>query len=106
MSIQTSGEPMENQLMTMTETAAAATDPALVYLAGLSTSGRRSMKQRLELVANLAGERGVTDWTSMRYEHVVAIRTALQEQAQLSPASVNATLCALRGVAREAWKLC
>jgi integrase/recombinase XerD len=96
-----SGETMENQLTTITETAIAETNPALVYLAGLSASGRRSMRQRLELVAEIAGS---SDWAFLRYEHVVAIRTKLQEQG-LSPASVNATLCALRGVAREAWNL-
>jgi site-specific recombinase XerD len=97
MTIQTSGAPMENQLTTTTETSVTETNPALVYLAGLSASGRRSMKQRLQLVDN-------SDWASMRYEHVIAIRTKLQEQG-FSPASVNATLCALRGVAREAWNL-
>jgi site-specific recombinase XerD len=92
---------MENQLTTTTETAIAETNPALVYLAGLSATGRRSMKQRLERVAEITGS---FDWASMRYEHVIAIRTRLQESG-LSPASMNATLCAIRGVAREAWNL-
>src|ERR1051326_7550776 len=99
MTIQTSGAPMENQLTTTTETAIAETNPALVYLAGLSQSGRRSMRQRLELVTRIAGS---SDWPSMRYEHVIAIRTKLQESG-LSAASINATLSALRGVAKAAW---
>src|ERR1044072_228463 len=82
-------------------------NPALVYLAGLSETGRRSMKQRLETVTKLAGVQNKLDsfdWSSLRYEHVVAIRSRLSESG-LSPASVNATLCAIRGVAREAWNL-
>ena len=65
------------------------------------------MRHRLETVAQLAGtesEIDSFDWSSMRYEHVVAIRSRLSESG-LSPASVNATLCAVRGVAREAWNL-
>ncbi len=66
------------------------------------------MKHRLETVTRLVT--GAMDqfenfeWSSMRYEHVVALRSRLSESG-LSPASVNATLCAIRGVAREAWNL-
>jgi len=92
----TSGQPYRSGNVHLT-----ASDPGALYLAGLSESGRRSMRQRLERVAHLAG---VSDWSAMRYEHVIAIRTKLTESG-LSPASVNAALCALRGVAREAWNL-
>jgi site-specific recombinase XerD len=40
----------------------------------------------------------------MRYQHVMAIRTRLQERGY-APASINATLHALRGVARAAFNL-
>ena len=99
----------ETQLATITttglETTRRSQNPALVYLAGLSVTGRRSMKHRLETVSRLvAGTVDGFDWSSMRYEHVVAVRSRLSESG-LSPASVNATLCAIRGVAREAWNL-
>ena len=43
-------------------------------------------------------------WHLMRYQHVTAIRTRLQEMSY-SPATVNAALYALRGVARAAFNL-
>lgn len=81
-------------------------NPALVYLARLQPSGRRTMASRLKLIAKLLGSEDITKihWSRLRYAHVEAIRTKLNE-LNLSPASINATLCALRGVARVAWHL-
>ncbi len=80
-------------------------DPAQVYLAGLSTNGRRTMAGKLSSVAAILGyaDPRTVRWAEMRYEHVTAIRTKLAETK--APATVNATLSALRGVAREAWRL-
>ncbi len=80
-------------------------DPAQVYLAGLSTNGRRTMAGKLSSVAAILGyaDARTVRWAEMRYEHVTAIRTKLAETK--APATVNATLSALRGVAREAWRL-
>lgn len=102
----------ETRLATSTATTLTGTrksqNPALVYLAGLSETGRRSMRHRLEtvsqLVAGTVDQLDAFDWSSMRYEHVVAIRSRLSDSG-LSAASINATLCAIRGVAREAWNL-
>lgn len=82
-------------------------DAAKAYLASLAETGRRTMRSRLEHVAELmTGSRDLAaaPWSQLRYEHVVAIRTKMQERG-LSPASVNATLAALRGVARAAWNM-
>ncbi len=59
-------------------------DPRRVYLAGLAPSSKRVV--------------------ALRYTHVVAIRQRLVAQ-DLAPNTINLTLAALRGVAREAWNL-
>jgi site-specific recombinase XerD len=84
---------------------AAETNPALVYLASLAPSGRRTMAGKLAAVAFLSGRRfREMQWSAMRFEHVAAWRALLQRN-NLAPASVNAALSALRGVARAAWML-
>jgi integrase/recombinase XerD len=90
-------------------------DPARVYLAGLAAGSRRSMAQALDQVARIAsgGQAGADDlpWAALRYKHTQAIRAALRDLISprtgrpLSPGSINKTLCALRGVLREAWRL-
>ena len=90
-------------------------DPARVYLAGLAAGSRRTMAQALDQVARIAsgGQRKAEDlpWAALRYEHTQAIRAALRDLISprtgrpLSPATINKTLCALRGVLREAWRL-
>jgi site-specific recombinase XerD len=80
--------------------------PALYYLAGLSESGRYTMHHALNQLAGMLS-RGKDDalsfaWHGLRFEHVTAIRTHLQEAGYL-PATVNKFLFALRGVLRAAW---
>lgn len=82
-------------------------NPALVYLAALAPSGRRTMRGKLESVCELlTGRKDLMSlpWHLLRYEHVAAIRSRLEEKG-LAPASVNATLYPLRGVAKAAWNL-
>src|SRR4051812_40605318 len=83
----------------------AETNPALVYLASLAPSGRRTMAARLTAAAQLmGGDPEKVDWSALRFEHVTALRSRLSELGR-APASVNATLSALRGVARTSWQL-
>ncbi len=83
----------------------AETNPAAVYLASLAPSGRRTMAARLTAAAQLmGGDPRAVDWSALRFEHVTALRSRLSELGR-APASVNATLSALRGVARAAWQL-
>lgn len=81
-------------------------NPALVYLSSLAPSGRRAMAGRLRQVATLLGHDALetVPWHLLRYQHVAALRTLLQERGQ-APATVNLTLSALRGVARAAFNL-
>lgn len=80
-------------------------NPALIYLASLSFTGRRSMASRLARVARMLGTTPrEMDWTTLRFEHVSAIRSRLREEGFWS-SSVNCTLAALRGVARAAWSV-
>jgi integrase len=81
-------------------------NPALVYLSSLAASGRRTMAGKLLRVARMIGYPDIVTppWHLMRYQHVVAIRTRLQEEG-LAPSTVNSTLFALRGVARACFNL-
>ena len=90
-------------------------DPLRVYLARLAPGSRRAMAQSLDQVARIvSSDRLGADelpWAALRYQHTQAIRAALRDLISgrtgrpLSPASINKTLCALRGVLREAWRL-
>ena len=84
-------------------------NPALVYVASLTTAdGRRSMRQALEKVAGIlsfqrASAREI-DWSALRFQHTQAIRTALVEMGY-KPATINKALSALRGTLRAAWRM-
>lgn len=86
-------------------------NPAAVYLASLSSErSRRVMEQALRTAAAfLTGQNPRTanvlaiNWSAMRYPHTAALRARLVEQ--YSPATVNRTLSAVRGVLKEAWRL-
>jgi integrase len=82
------------------------TNPARVYLAGLGAQTRQNVAIKLARFAALMGFEDVrhVDWSQMRYEHVVALKTHLLEQG-LSASTVNSYVSALRGVALEAWNL-
>jgi site-specific recombinase XerD len=82
-------------------------NPAAVYLAGLSESGRRTMRAALDTVAGLVSN-GRTDalgldWAALRFQHSQAIRAKLAES--YAPATANKMLSALRGTLKAAWKL-
>lgn len=81
-------------------------NPVEIYLAGLAATGRRSMDQKLSAAAAVLGYSNARNvsWADLRFEHVATIRTQLSEQGK-SPATINATLAAVRGAARAAWSL-
>ncbi len=78
-------------------------NPAAIYLAGLKPTGRRTMHQVLNVVANLLEAPDVFScpWAELRFQHVAAIRGKLEETYK--PATVNKALAAIRGVLRAAW---
>jgi site-specific recombinase XerD len=92
-----------------------AESPYWVYLARFSGEARRTMSRCLDRIAAMMA--GMPDsepvsrdigeqirWEQMRYAYAVLLRTRLAER-WTSPSSVNKHLSALRGVAREAWRL-
>ena len=81
-------------------------NPALVYLAGLTTdSGRRGMASALRTVARmLEADVDGLDWRRVGFQHMALIRSTMIG-AGYAPATTNKTLAALRGVARAAWQL-
>ena len=105
----------ESAAITTPANYAADKHPALVYLASLGASSRRTMGQSLNAIAATLGlEPAHNDdgkeitymfvpWGAMRYEHTQAIRTQLAER--FSATTANRHLSALRGVLKEAWRL-
>lgn len=81
-------------------------NPAVIYLAGLSDTGRRTMKQALNSIA-LTMTNGIQNielfpWHELRFQHVTAIRAKLEEVGY-KPATINKSLAAIRGTLRAAW---
>ena len=87
--------------------AGAPTPPALVYLARLAPSGRRSQLHVLDTIAGLLsnGQHDVQSfpWHYLQYIHTQALRTLLAER--YAPATVNRMLAGVRGVLRECFYL-
>jgi integrase len=81
--------------------------PALVYLARLAPSGRRSQGSALEQIARLlsSGRLGWQElpWHLVRYQHAAAVRSWLADHR--APSTANTYRAALRGVMRECWRL-
>lgn len=82
-----------------------ATNPALVYLASLAPSSRRTMGRSLTVIAEILGfdDFAGVPWGALRYEHTQAIRARLAERC--SHVTANRHLSALRGTLKEAWRL-
>lgn len=81
--------------------------PVTVYLARLAPRSRIAMASTLNVLARIASKTQVDfldfPWTSLRYQHVSALRAQLAEI--YSPARANGCLAALRGVMKECWQL-
>src|SRR3984957_12152262 len=82
-------------------------NPALVYLASLGPSSRRTMRGALDVMARLVSGGEATaetlPWHTLRRQHTAAIRAALASRYGVRTA--NRMLAALRGVLRESVEL-
>jgi len=85
-------------------------DPVWAYLARLSVSGRRTQLSALRQV--LGSEQAVINvggvsypwWQALQYEHLTGLKTRLVQEGK-SPATVNKSLSAIKGVIEEAWNM-
>jgi site-specific recombinase XerD len=110
----TSENKRKEKGMTKTKTIVAKTGSAIqidqnaaaIYVASLgSESGRRTMFQALNLIAGSISKNTnalTLDWSSLRFQHVAAVRSKLQERYK--PATVNKVLAAMKGTLRAAWQ--
>ena len=83
-------------------------NPAVVYLASLSTAkSRRTQKCSLERILKVIKMQGqpieTFPWWKFRYEHAQLIRSQLSDA--YAPRTANVTLAALRSVIHVAWNL-
>lgn len=77
-------------------------DPVRIYLSTLSQSGARTMASKLKTLRRLLNLRELR--TGDLSVIALAGKAALQD-ASAAPKTINATLSALKGVARAAWQL-
>lgn len=80
--------------------------PVAVYLAGLAHSSRRTMRQALDVVANMisSGSSAMDlPWARVGYQHVAAVRAQIAES--YAPTTGNKILAAVKGVVRQAFAL-
>ncbi len=82
------------------------TSPLIVYMAKLAPSSRRVVAQRLRHACEIAGlaQPQDLDWSTLRAQHVDAMRS-LMLAAGVSPGTCNATLSAVKGVGKAAFRL-
>ena len=82
-------------------------NPGLVYLASLSAGSRRTMRQALDVIADIltagACDHRSLPWGALRFQHTQAVRAALMEK--YSAATANKMLAALKQTLRAAWSL-
>ena len=85
----------------------ASQNPAVVYLASLAPSSRRTMGGALDkMAAILTGGRETREtlqWGQLRATHTLALRARLADE--MNAATANRHLAALRGVLKAAWRL-
>ncbi len=97
--------PKEN--LQLTEPIPLTLHPAAVYLSGLGSGSRRTIRYSLntmaELLTNGDCDAYTLDWSQLRYHHTAAVRVALLEK--LAPVTANKMLSALRRVLLEAYRL-
>lgn len=82
-------------------------NPASAYLLTLGTDqSRMRMKKVLDRAAQLFGfdSYGAFPWAQLRHSHLLALKAKFEHE-QYSPNTTNLYLCALRGVAHQAWAM-
>jgi len=80
-------------------------DPALLYLASLSSrQSQRVTESRLQTIAGVLGchHWRVIDWSQMDRQWLYLAKEVLRD---LSPSSLNAIFSVIKGVAHQAWEL-
>ncbi len=80
-------------------------NPAILYVLSLNTE--QSRDRMVAILNQFARMYGFTSletfpWEQLRSIHLTALKTRLQMEHK-APATINLMLCALRGVARQAW---
>ena len=85
-----------------------AKNPVAVYLASLAPGSRRTMKQSLNVIADMVSNGMITDainfdWHLLRYQHTTAIRSQLQER--YAPSTANKILAAMKRTLKECKRL-
>lgn len=84
-----------------------AQQPAAVYLSGLASASRPTMRQALNASASMLtkGEcdADTLDWAKLRYQHTAAVRAGLKKR--YAPTTTNKMLCALRRVLKVVHRL-
>ena len=75
------------------------------YLGTLAPSSQQATRWALRRAALLLGDDGwrVVPWHRLRHQHVAELRRRLE--GSCSPATANASLAAVKGVLKSAWKL-
>ena len=97
---------MRNLLTLVKKVPKKGSSPAKVYLSGLARSGRRAVDTQLRNVAKMVGAKSIdtVPWHELRHEHLVAIKTKMQDMGK-SPSTVNLMLAGVRGVVRTCWNM-
>ena len=106
-------DPVQNELIIRHNSDAPEVNPAMAFIATLhGGTSRYTMTSKLNVIAHWAGAKDLRflNWSAMRYEHVLAFITAMQQpdengKPRMSPRSINCYLSAFKGVANQAFLL-
>lgn len=102
----TSGIAAKAGLVRLSTPPPADRQPVAVYLAGLARGSRRTMRQALNVIANMVsvGSTAMTlPWERVGYQHVAAVRAKIAET--YAPSTANKMMAALKGIMRQAFAL-
>ena len=97
----------DQPLVAIDENSSTLSNPATIYLATLgSIQSRRVVQSRLNRIAQVLRlpDWSVIPWSNMDRSWLLLTKEALSEE-HCAPATINATLSLLKGVALQAWEL-